>query len=178
MELTLAMNRCIFRECRRYRYVLDHAYGDMFSQSLDYIAFVGLNPSVANEDHLDPTLRRIKSFTTSFGYHRFIMLNLFALVSTDPKNMLLHPDPIGPENDAHILRVCSDAKLVVACWGSLGRHMKRDEKVLDVLSGIKLSCLGVTGNSSPMHPLYLASESTLRSYPLNHDQNEKEINDE
>src|SRR6202035_1122974 len=66
------MNECIFSECRRYRYVLDHAYGDMFSQSLDYIAWIGLNPSIANEDHLDPTLRRIKSFTTSFGYHRFM----------------------------------------------------------------------------------------------------------
>ncbi len=156
----------MFSEDRRYRYVLDHDESDMFSQSKDYAAWIGLNPSIANEDHLDPTLRRIKAFTTSFGYFRFVMLNLFALVSTDPKALLIHPEPVGPENDEHILRVCKDAKLVVCCWGSLGRQDRRDEKVLRILSGIKLSCLGITGNKSPMHPLYLSSESTLRNYPM------------
>ncbi len=159
------MNQCVFSQCRRYRYILDHDESDMFSQSKDYVAWIGLNPSSANEDHLDPTLSRIKSFTAAFGYRRFIMLNLFALVSTDPKKMLLHPDPVGPENDDHILRVCRGAQMIVACWGSLGRHVERDAKVLKILNGIKLSCLGITGNKSPMHPLYLSSESTLRDYP-------------
>ncbi len=159
------MNQCVFSENRRYRYVLDHDDSDLVAASKDYVCFVGLNPSSANENQLDPTLRRIKSFTTAFGYRRFIMLNLFALVSTDPKKMLLHPDPIGPENDAHILRVCQGARLLICCWGSHGKHMARDQRVMQVLSGIELKCLGVTGNGSPMHPLYLSSESTLRSYP-------------
>ncbi len=146
--------------------MLEHDESDMFSQSKDYAAFIGLNPSSANEHHLDPTLRRIKAFTTSFGYFRFIMLNLFALVSTDPHAMKLHPDPVGPYNDEHILRVCRDAKMVVACWGSFGRYLERDEKVLKILSGIKLNCLGITGNKSPIHPLYLSSESNLRDYPV------------
>ncbi len=160
------MNKCIFSPCRRYRYVLDHDDSDLFAIPSTYICFIGLNPSSANEDHLDPTLRRIKAFTTSFGYHRFIMLNLFSLVSTDPKVMIMHPEPVGPENDEHILRVCQGAKLVVACWGSHGKFRNRDQRVLEVLRGIDLKCLGITGNKSPMHPLYLSSESTLRNYPM------------
>ena len=35
---------------------------------------------------------------------RFVMLNLFALVSTDPQVMLKHADPIGPLNDHHIVK--------------------------------------------------------------------------
>ena len=160
------MNQCIFSECRRYRYVLDHDDGDLFVGDKAYACWIGLNPSIANEEHLDPTLRRIKSFTTSFGFHRFIMLNLFALVSTDPKGMLLHPSPIGPDNDDHILRVCRDAKLIVCAWGSHGKYMNRDSKVLGLLKDFKLGCLGITGNGSPMHPLYLSGESELRDYPL------------
>ena|SRR6478609_7645808 len=160
------MNRCIFSECRTYRYVLDHDASDLLSETRGYSVFIGLNPSKADENQLDPTLRRIKNFSISFGYPRFVMLNLFAIVSTDPKVMLLHPSPIGPENDRYILRACQEANLVVCAWGSLGRHMAREAAVLKLLSGIKLKCLGITGNGSPAHPLYLSAQSRMQSYPL------------
>jgi hypothetical protein len=60
----------------------------LFSTSKGYVVWIGLNPSIADEQQLDPTLRRILGFTKQLGLQRFVMLNLFALVSTDPQVML------------------------------------------------------------------------------------------
>jgi hypothetical protein len=35
--------------------------------------WIGLNPSVANEAQLDPTLRRIRAFSAASGFNGFIM---------------------------------------------------------------------------------------------------------
>jgi hypothetical protein len=81
------LNACVFSDCRKYRYTLDYGEGDLFSASKGYAAWIGLNPSIADERQLDPTLRRILGFTKQLGLQRFVMLNLFALVSTDPQVM-------------------------------------------------------------------------------------------
>ena len=60
-----------------------------------------LNPSIADEQQLDPTLRCTRAFSAAWGYNGFIMTNLFGLVSTDPAGLYAVADPIGPENDRH-----------------------------------------------------------------------------
>jgi hypothetical protein len=166
-------NKCVFSPCRRYRYVLDCDFSDLFSEpSEKYVAIVGLNPSIANENQLDPTLTRIRGFSARFGFSRFIMLNLFAIVSTDPKKMLIHPDPVGPENNEHILKVASAAAMVICAWGSSGVHRARDTEVLSLLKGIKTKALALsedkplTANGSPAHPLYLSGKCKLIDFPL------------
>ena len=143
------MNACIFSDCRKYRYALDHDDGDLFSTSKGYAAWIGLNPSIADEQQLDPTLRRILGFTKQLGLQRFVMLNLFALVSTDPQVMLKHPDPVGPMNDHHIVKVCEAAAAVVCCWGGHGTHLGRAESILELLAPFDLNCLGVTSDGQP-----------------------------
>jgi hypothetical protein len=140
------LNACIFSSCRQYRYALDHDEDDLFSTSRGYAAWIGLNPSIADESQLDPTLRRISGFTRQFGFHRFVILNLFALVSKDPKVMLNHPDPIGPDNDQHILRTCETATAVICCWGGHGIHWGRADSILELLTSFNLNCLGVTSD--------------------------------
>jgi hypothetical protein len=65
--------------------------------------WIGLNPSVANEAQLDPTLRRIRAFSAAWGYNGFIMTNLFGLVSTNSDRLYAEVEPVGPENDRCIL---------------------------------------------------------------------------
>jgi hypothetical protein len=62
----------------------------------EYVAWIGLNPSIADEQKLNRTLKKILGFTKHFSFQRFKMINLFALVSTDPQVMLKHVDPVGP----------------------------------------------------------------------------------
>jgi hypothetical protein len=94
------------------------------------------------------------------------MLNLFALVSTDPQVMLKHADPIGPMNDHHIVNVCEGAAAVVCCWGGHGTHLGRADSISNLLAPFNLNCLGVTGEGQPRHPLYLPGNVRLRPYSL------------
>jgi hypothetical protein len=154
-------NTCVFSQCRQYRYTLDHDESELRSSSRDYVAWIGLNPSVADEQKLDPTLRRILAFTDRLGFQRFLMLNLFALVSTDPGAMRTHANPVGPLNDETIFNACAGASLVVCCWGFNGNHRGRAQSVLELLSPRKLHCLGQTVMGHPRHPLYLSGNTPL-----------------
>ena len=52
------------------------------------------------------------------------MLNLFALRATDPRELKVHEDPVGPENMDYIHDMCrscqTSGSLIVACWGNHG----------------------------------------------------------
>ena len=77
-------NICAFSPDRVYRYTLLHSWADMLSPELKTIAWIALNPSTADENQLDPTLRRIRVFSAAWGYNSFMMLNAFAFRATDP----------------------------------------------------------------------------------------------
>jgi len=143
------LNECHFSNCRKYRYTLKHVW----DEELETVVFIGLNPSTADENQLDPTLRRIRGFSSDWGYGSFIMLNAFAFRATDPKDMKKADDPIGPENDNFIRFVCSSHNLVIACWGTHGEFMNRWKTVLDMAGETK--CLKITKSGQPSHPLYL-----------------------
>ena len=57
------MNPCQFSPCRRYRYTLTHDFSDLFGApaGAGYVAWIGLNPSAADEGRLDPTLWRLRA---------------------------------------------------------------------------------------------------------------------
>lgn len=149
-------NDCHFSRDRQYRYSLLHDWRDLVTQDrLQTCCWIGLNPSTADEEALDPTLRRIRDFSQRWGFSRFVMLNLFAFRATDPARMMTAKDPVGPENDETLVRHCRDAGMIVACWGAYGRHRNRDMRVLDILHDRKLHCLGRNRDGSPRHPLYL-----------------------
>ncbi|MBW0001533.1 MAG: DUF1643 domain-containing protein [Verrucomicrobia bacterium] len=151
------MNPCRFSPCRRYRYTLTHDVADLFSapSGHGYVAWIGLNPSRADESRLDPTLWRVRAYTNRFGFRAFKMLNLFAYRAPDPRVLKRAADPVGPENDHHLLEVCRQAALVVCCWGAGGQYRDRDRAVIELLRGIPLHALALSKMGHPRHPLYL-----------------------
>ena len=58
----------------------------------------GAEPSKADHEIDDPTIRREINFTVDWGYGGLIKVNLFGLRATDPKELKRHPDPVGAEN--------------------------------------------------------------------------------
>lgn len=147
-----------FSACREYRYSLSRVW----DAELPVIAFVGLNPSTAAETVDDPTVRRCIGFAKTWKYGGLILVNLFAFRSTDPAALRKTDDPIGPDNDASIIRHCWSAKRVVVAWGTHGCLLDRDDHVLALLA--RPFCLGVTNAGAPKHPLYLAGDTRLRPY--------------
>jgi hypothetical protein len=150
-------NKCHFSPCRKYRYVLQYRRDELLADKP--VMFIGLNPSTADETRLDATLTRILRFSLAWGFNGFIMLNLFGYRATNPRELRRIPDPAGPENDYWIEDSASKAELIVVAWGTLGRFRDRAETVAGRLSARKLYCVGVTGDGSPRHPLYVRSDA-------------------
>ncbi len=160
------MNQCVFSPCRKYRYTLRCRWDELFPEKP--IAWIGLNPSTADELQLDPTLTRIKGFSSSFGFNCFYMLNIFAFRATDPNEMKRQADPVGPENDRYILEICRfctnlNSSTVVAAWGNHGSFLDRSEEVVSMLKskGTRLMCLKVSKAGNPVHPLYLPGDCRM-----------------
>ncbi|MCA8228332.1 DUF1643 domain-containing protein [Burkholderia vietnamiensis] len=146
----------VFSPCRRFRYRLWR----IWDESRPLAVYVMLNPSIANEDDPDATITRCMRRAHMRGYGGIIVVNLYAWVSTDPSVLATVADPIGPENDFHILeaakRAANDA--VICGWGTkLPRGSQRDIEVTRLLrsAGIAPMCLVVTKDGFPKHPLYV-----------------------
>lgn len=142
-----------FSQCRKYRYVLSRVW----DASKPRIAFVGLNPSKANESTDDPTITRVINFANSFGYGGVYMLNLFAYVTRYPSELKQCKDPIK-DNDEYLSNYSSMVDKVVFCWGNFD-VFGRDVKVAAMFPNAY--CLGLNSNGSPKHPLYLKSDTLL-----------------
>lgn len=147
-----------FSGCRRYRYVLERRWDD----ALPAVLFIGLNPSTADEQTDDPTVRRCIRFARDWGFGSLLLANLFALRSTDPKGLVDAADPVGRWNDRWLKRLESRASLSVAAWGVHGTLRDRDQTVTARL--VNLHCLGTTKDGHPRHPLYLRADTLPRPF--------------
>lgn len=160
-QLTLFPNDAIFSDCREYRYILWRRWAEDWRSN--YVMFIGLNPSTADETNDDPTIRRCINFAKDWGYSALCMGNIFAYRATLPKDMMAVPDPIGEHNDKYLTEYASNAALVVAAWGAHGRYKDRSKQVVAMIPD--LHCLSVTNGGMPGHPLYLPK--TLKPRPFN-----------
>jgi hypothetical protein len=141
----------IFSPCRKYRYVLWRRWAEDWASN--YAMFICLNPSTADETNDDPTVRRCIKFSKDWGYSGFLMTNLFAYRATKPKDMMAAHDPVGVDNDKHLIEHAAKAGIVIAAWGNHGTYGGRHLKVKAMLP--RLHCLKITSSGMPGHPLYL-----------------------
>jgi len=121
-----------------------------------------LNPSTADEHQLDPTCSRARDYAERWGYGALIVTNVFALRSTDPAGLKRAEDPVGPGNDAAIVRAAKEAAIVVCAWGNHGALADRSSRVRALLdkSQVPLHCLRLNASGEPAHPLYLPRSLT------------------
>lgn len=123
-----------------------------------------LNPSTADAERDDPTIRRCASFARAWGLGGMTVVNLFALRATDPARLRRARDPIGRDNDRHIAEAAAGADRVVVAWGVHGTLRDRDRAVLALLAGARPRCLGLTRGGHPRHPLYLSARTRSRPF--------------
>lgn len=140
-----------FSDDRVYRYTLTRVW----DEGKKHVAFVGLNPSTADERTDDPTIRRCIRFARDWGYGGLLMVNLFALRATDPKALLEHDDPVGPDNDTVLRTVHARSALIVAAWGANSAAGDRATNVAGELLIRGFTVLDLTKHGHPRHPLYM-----------------------
>ena len=147
---------------RRFRYWL---HRDLAGDGREGLVFVMLNPSTADADNDDPTVRRCMAFGRAWGYRELTVVNLFALRATKPDELLRHgSEAIGKRNDEVLrwMRQHRATSMLVAAWGNRGAHLSRDAVAMAIIGPAK--ALGITKQGCPRHPLYARRSAQLVPY--------------
>jgi hypothetical protein len=144
---------------REYRYILRRVWDRMLPTTM----FIMMNPSVADIEADDPTVARCQTFARRWGSGCLYVVNTFAYRATDQRKLIVVPDPVGPQNDRHILAIAKRSTLIVVAYGQ--PHKSLRQRGLDVCSmlrrqGFQLHALKLNSDGTPRHPLYLSSDCT------------------
>lgn len=150
--------------CGQFRYTL----GRRWDAAKPALLFVMLNPSTADADNDDPTIRRCIGFAKAEGFGAIEVVNLFAFRATKPADLRKAGYPVGPANDHAILDALSRCSAACLAWGANAAGLVRPKEVVSMLryAGRPLRCLGLTGGGEPSHPLMLPSANRLAPYPF------------
>ncbi len=152
----------IISECGRYRYLLTRK----IPQAIRWIKpclFIMLNPSTADAEKDDPTIRRCKDFARQLKCTELTVCNLFSYRTPSPKELLnAHKsgiDIVGPENERHLIQQIEKHSVgeIVCAWGS----NKLANQYAKYMKGQGFKCLGINKDGSPKHPLYLKKQIEL-----------------
>ncbi len=122
-----------------------------------------LNPSTADAEADDPTIRRCRQFASRWGASELSVVNLFALRATEPSALQAAADPVGPRNDEMIAESVLGAGMVVTAWGNHGLLGGRADEVRTLLRRLSVRPFhfGLNRTGEPRHPLYLPSRADL-----------------
>ena len=152
-----------------YRYILG-------TRGKNPLICIGINPSTAEPDNLDNTLKSVERIAHGNGFDSFIMFNVYAQRATDPDamektcNLALHKENLKAFR--HVLSL-SKHPAVWAAWGAIIE--KRDylaDCVRDMVAagqsyGAGWYCAGaVTKNGHPHHPLYLRKDEKIKPFDV------------
>jgi len=145
----------------RYRYRLGRRWGDG-----PVMCFIMLNPSTADADIDDPTIRRCIGFAKREGCDAIDVINQYAYRSTDPH--VLNVTLRGPDNFAAWAESLKAADIIVAAWGAWfdtkSRGAPWQPSDFHAVAPDDVLCLGCTSSGAPRHPLYVRGDQPLELF--------------
>ena len=152
-----------------YRYILG-------TRGKNPLICIGINPSTAEPDNLDNTLKSVERIALGNGFDSFIMFNVYAQRATSPDDMektynpLLHKENL--EAFRYVLSI-SEKPAIWAAWGAIIEKRKYlPECVRDMVAagqefGATWHCAGaITKKGHPHHPLYLRKDEKLKPFDI------------
>ena len=143
-----------FSECKKYRYSLHRKWSKK-----PLLLFIMLNPSTADANIDDPTIKKCIYFSKKWGFGGILVGNLFAYRSTDPKKLKKTTDPEGANNKRFIKKMVAKASTVICAWGNGYGPPPNYLKRLTELHYLKINKDG-----TPAHPLYLKKSLMYSKY--------------
>ncbi len=138
---------------------------------------IGINPSTARPDHLDPTLQSVERIALGNGFDSFLMMNLCAQRATDPNDMSeAYPQQLKQENERAFefaLRQASGRPVVWCAWGAM---IEKRSYLTELLKGFVRTagaydpewvCYGDRSKRGhPHHPLYLRRDAAAEPFDI------------
>lgn len=153
----------VFSYCGKYRYQLR----EIWNVDKPLVFWLLMNPSVACSENSDRTLRKTGKFSRFWGYGGQLVGNVHAYRATEKKRLLKVDDPVGPENDKHIMKMAKQAALIVLAFGRPPSHVlcHRGQQFRNRLSWHHNLCyLRLAEDGTPWHPLYLSADLFPQHY--------------
>jgi hypothetical protein len=152
----------VLSDCGKYRYLLRRTW----DAKLPRVLFIMLNPSMADAEIDDATIRSCIRLCKCLGFGSFEVVNLFAFRATDPIELVKAEDPIGPRNDVTIEAALARCDIAICAWGA---HHTAERRAADVRNMLRVRrpaifCLGKTKAGFPKHPLYIKSGTPLEVF--------------
>ena len=152
-----------------YRYILG-------TRGKNPLICIGINPSTAEPDNLDNTLKSVERIEIGNGFDSFIMFNVYAQRATSPDDMerVCNPELHRENLEAfrYVLSI-SEKPTVWAAWGAIIEKRKYlPDCVRDMLRvgeeyGAQWVCAGaITKKGHPHHPLYLRKDEKIKSFDV------------
>lgn len=155
-----------------YRYILG-------TRGENPLICIGINPSTAEPDSLDNTLKSVQRIADGNGFDSFIMFNVYAQRATRPDDMdrTLNAQ-LHRANMAAFRYVLSHVgaghrPAVWAAWGTIIEKRPylpdcvRDMAAIGEAYGARWLCAGkCSGKGHPHHPLYLRKDEQVRDFDL------------
>ena len=152
-----------------YRYILG-------TRGRNPLICIGINPSTAEPDNLDNTLKSVERIALGNGFDSFIMFNVYAQRATNPDtmericNQSLHQENM--EAFRYVLSI-AETPAIWAAWGAIIEKRKylpgcvRDMLTIGQEYGASWYCAGaITKKGHPHHPLYLRKDEKLKPFDV------------
>ena len=161
----------VISECAQYRFRLDRQVAPL--RITKPVLFIGINPSTADAEENDATIRKMIGFTSRWGYSDLMVGNIFPYRATDVRELASIPHGTGTgalTNRDHLNAMIDECAFIVPCWGNANKvpghlrpyiHMVR---TMIRLSQKPVRIFGLTRSGDPMHPLMLPYSTTLKEW--------------
>lgn len=176
---TTGVTQCIIKNTTTMTELFDSGKGADFSRdgkyryrlwriwdsALPLAMVIGLNPSTANADKDDATINNLRTALSALGFGGFYMMNCWAYITSKPELLMINP--MSEEWNNNMISVtASKCAVVIFAWGTfkIVNETGRDKELEEMFPNAK--CFGKNKNGTPMHPLALMYNGTVKNPKL------------
>lgn len=152
-----------------YRYILG-------TRGTKPLICIGINPSTAAPDALDPTLQSVERIARSNGYDSFLMFNVYAQRATRPDDMESDCNMALHEENRKAFRYLLSLSAQPAVWAAWGNIIEKRGYLMEcmrdfVADGQAVGARWYTAgpllkSGHPHHPLYLRRDTVLLDFDI------------
>lgn len=152
-----------------YRYILG-------TRGKNPLICIGINPSTAEPDNMDNTLKSVERIAHGNGFDSFIMFNVYAQRATDPDAMERTCNPQLHKENLEAFRYVLSISQRPTVWAAWGAIIEKRDYLADCVRDMVLAgqeygaswyCAGaITKKGHPHHPLYLRKDEKLKSFDV------------
>lgn len=152
-----------------YRYILG-------TRGKKPLICVGINPSTAAPDALDPTLQSAQRIALANGYDSFLMFNVYAQRATRPDDMERTLNRDLHEENRKAFRYLLSLSERPAVWAAWGNIIEKRDYLMDCMRDFAADGQAVGArwftagpplkSGHPHHPLYLRRDTPLLDFDI------------